>query len=135
MNETPEMLAIRSVVDLLNQVFGRLEDIEVAMGFRAVADETWQRYASLGLSPNPCRLLGLLMTRELVTRPSAMSALYDMDADPPQSRVIDVYVTQIRKAVRPLGVDVDTRRMIGWQLARNAKETIEAALADSKLAA
>jgi two-component system, cell cycle response regulator CtrA len=70
--------------------------------------------AAWGLTRMEGRVLEILMRREEVSRDAIMDALYGNNPDPPFEKVIDVYVTKIRRKVAPFGVKVLSKWGFGY---------------------
>ena len=62
------------------------------------------------LSPRENALLGVLVSREIVSRDAVMYALYGDDPDPPSEQVLSVLVYRLRRKLASRGFSIVTRR-------------------------
>lgn len=76
----------------------------------------------MGLSKMQARLLGVLMDRPVMTRDSAMVALYGLDdGDRPGDKIIDAYMAPLRTKLAAGGVEIKTNHGVGWHLTKYDK--------------
>lgn len=62
-----------------------------------------------GLTSTEARLFAHLVTRDVATKESIMTALYsDRPDDDPEKKIVDVFVCKIRAKVKPFGVEIAT---------------------------
>jgi hypothetical protein len=76
------------------------------------------------LSPMECDFLGLLISRELVSRENFFAALYSDTADAPCEHIPNVMLSHIRKKLKPFGINVKNRYGFGWFLFPEDKKLI-----------
>lgn len=71
----------------------------------------------LHLTPNESRIMELICRRELASKVGLMAALYDHRSDGgPHDKIIDIFVCKIRRKIKPLGIEIKTRRGQGYFL-------------------
>lgn len=104
----------------LMATIARLEDrvleLEEAMGVLVLPPLEW------GLTKNEGRLLGVLLERELVTKDTAMAALYrDRGESEPEIKIVDVFICKARKKLKPFGIAIDTRWGVGYSMSAASK--------------
>ncbi|MBB6306245.1 helix-turn-helix domain-containing protein [Xanthobacter tagetidis] len=73
------------------------------------------------------QVLSLLLARPLVSRADLMTALYSLSVDdPPSERIIDIFILRVRRALKPHGIEIQTRWGQGWFLTNEDKERLRA---------
>ena len=95
----------------------RIEELEEEVRqLRELLAPTVALPASLGLSQSARKVLGALLARSprTVKKDALMHALYFNIDDAPEQKIIDVFIHKIRKALRPLGVEIGTDWGIGY---------------------
>lgn len=71
----------------------------------------------LRLTPNEARVLGVLWKRKVGTRDALMAALYrDRGRDEADPRIVDVYMSRLRRKLGPPGISIETRKGYGSSL-------------------
>lgn len=74
------------------------------------------------LSPAEAKLFAHLTTRDLVTKSSAMAALYsDRHDDDIEPKIVDVFICKIRAKLRKFGVEINTVWGHGYSLSDRSK--------------
>jgi len=103
-----EIARLQRVVDDLEF---RVRTLEDGMGCKSIP------FRELGLTISEARVLGLLAKRQYCTREAIFTMLYgNRTDDPPDPKVIDVYVCKLRKK---LGLEIECVR-IGYGAADNS---------------
>lgn len=80
-------------------------------------------------------ILGILMKRDIATKPGICSAMYSLintgekDIDP---KIIDVFVCKMRKKLKPYGIDIGTKWGQGYYLGKKDKAIVLAVLAEER---
>lgn len=70
--------------------------------------------------------LAILIRRKRVTRDQIHSVLYSDDPDGgPGPKVIDVFMSHIRRKLRPLGIVIETIYGVGFQLSDASRDLID----------
>lgn len=77
------------------------------------------------------RLLGLLLERPALTNEVALAALYGRHNDAPTPKILAVYITHLRKALNPHGVQITTLHSDGYYLDNENKALLRALIAAS----
>jgi two-component system cell cycle response regulator CtrA len=104
---------------------GQVEMLQDALGM------TKEPFLGLGLTPAEHRLLGIFEARGLVTKEAAMLALYaDRPNEEPEIKIIDVFVCKLRRKLKPLGIEIETKWGHGYQLADASKKLLAQMRAD-----
>lgn len=95
----------------------RVAELEDALGF------TIEMPVYLGLTSAEARVFGALMKRPTWTKEQLMVALYsDRPDDPPEIKIVDVFICKLRKKLRPIGVDIETLWGQGYRLTPAMRE-------------
>ena len=77
---------------------------------------------SLKLTPSRAKMLALLSNGRLHTREALFSASRGHgDSADTDTKVVDVHICALRKAVVPLGVEIENVHGVGYQLTAGAK--------------
>ena len=114
-----------------NELFReRILELESLLGM------TFDTPPILGLTGHESRLLGFLISRDIVTKEAAMTCLYGHrpDGDAPEIKIVDVFICKLRKKLKIFGIDIKTQWGVGYFMAKSAKDSV-AALLPNKVAA
>jgi len=76
------------------------------------------------LTPRERQTLGLLMIRERAAKGQIMDHLYADSAHEPEIKIIDVYVSKMRKKLTPFGITIWTIWGFGYRLAPDMKAKV-----------
>jgi two-component system cell cycle response regulator CtrA len=109
-----QALAIRpSYCDGCRERDEHIRQLEDTLGKRTIFDRT-----RLKLTTKQCEMTALFLRRSFWTRQGIFLAIYgdEQDIDP---KIIDVFMVRIRRALRPLGIEIDTQWGDGWRMARD----------------
>lgn len=80
-----------------------------------------------GLTSKEEQVVQSLLSSDVMTSERAMLALYsDNPDDPPDEKIIDVFVCKIRKKLEPFGVEIKTHWGRGWSMSTESKNEIRA---------
>jgi hypothetical protein len=109
-----ENWALRDRIEELEGILGMGTEAPVALPAR-VNGKHWSR-------PTCWRLLGLLIARGWITKESAIIALCNDPGDPPDAKVLDVYISKLRSFLRPHSITITTHWGRGWSLSPEMKE-------------
>lgn len=126
-----ELIARVHALELAN---GRLQDDLDALraeklGTEFVAPIEW------GLTPKETQVLAVLMRNATCTKRAIMAALYDLGADdPPEIKIVDVFVCKVRKKIEPRGVLIETIWGQGWFIPAASKARARELIAASPTA-
>jgi DNA-binding response OmpR family regulator len=66
-------------------------------------------------------ILGVLLANRHPRRETFMVALYSDRPNPPHSKIIDVYISHLRRKLAPLGIQIDTRFGEGFEIPEESK--------------
>lgn len=83
-------------------------------------------FYDFGLSPSEMRILNLLLSRSVVSNAAFMDVLYGARSDPPSAKVIAVRICQMRRKLRPFGIEIETMSGWGYRLTPAMKARIRA---------
>jgi len=110
---------IRELLQENEELRTRLEGLEEAISHEIPA------FMKMGiLRKSECAVLGMMMKRDVVTRDGLMEYLYGTRNAPPDTKIIDVFICNIRKKLRHLGVDIETVFGVGYRLTATSKAII-----------
>lgn len=105
----------------------RIEELEdentmlrEALGLTFWGDPTWP------LSKSERKLLGVLSRVQVASQERLMTALYADTNDPPADKVIMVRITNIRRKLKPYGIEIKNRWGQGYWLTPESREIIRA---------
>lgn len=109
----------RQLADEVQMLRARVAELERALGAGFMPPRT------IPTTLTERRFLGLLMARSLVTKQAAMTMLYgdEPDIDP---KILDVFISRIRKQLRLHDIEVITIWATGWQLHPDGRRKIQA---------
>lgn len=113
-------------------ILERLLQLETATGVRF---ETHPRYR---LTNAEQTLLGILLAcKHVASKEHIYTLMYGMYLDPPELKILDVYICKLRNKLRPLGVNITTVWGRGWFLDTEDRAKVEALrfTADEEVAA
>lgn len=108
--------------ELLDHYRERIKQLEETLGLQIEAP-----YA-FGLSPTETKLLGLLRAHEVLRLNAVMVALYSCrPGDPPDEKIVSVYVCKLRKKLKPWGLNAQIKAVwgVGWRLTPEGKAAIQ----------
>jgi DNA-binding response OmpR family regulator len=79
--------------------------------------------AELKLSPTEEQMLGMLLTRNIMSREGLFVSLYGgrPDCDHPDVKIIDVHICHMRRKLGAYDVTIETRRAHGYYLTTEMK--------------
>jgi DNA-binding response OmpR family regulator len=80
------------------------------------------------LTKREAQFLAILRRNKVVTRETAMVALYSDRADEPGSNICAVWVHNLRRKLDPLGVVIETTWGTCWQLTPESRAVLDALL-------
>ena len=93
----------------------RVAELEELVG---TAEAVTDKYASLGLSKKARQCLGFVVKRSVAPRESMYAALYGsrLECDSPEIGVLNVWMSKVRKALRPHGIEIKKVHGVGWSM-------------------
>jgi two-component system cell cycle response regulator CtrA len=97
----------------LQRLRDRVEELEELLGI--VSKDVVDPLSSLGLASTETRILNCLNDWNVVRRKNLWILLYSgrREDEQPDMKVLDVYVSKLRKRMSPFGIEVATLRA-GW---------------------
>lgn len=106
----PDLSATNAIIDQLRI---RVAALEEALGASTFPTQT----EKLRIPHNERVLLGMLVTKRLVTKQAFMAAARHQDHnDSPDSRMTDIYICKLRKKFAPHGIVIKTEWGQGWYM-------------------
>lgn len=118
--------AVEAENDLLR---ARIAQLEGLLGFTIVAP------LSFGLTPGEASVFGALMKRDLMTKETAMAAIYrDLGRDEAEIKIVDVFVCKMRKKLKPFDIIVETVWGHGYRIAPQVKDRVRSLFAAEGIA-
>jgi two-component system cell cycle response regulator CtrA len=110
----------------------RIADLEAALGMTARIPS--RLYRKLKFSRwRPCeKLLGMFMTREMLTREACYLVLYEMreEENQPSTKLVDVYVCALRAALKPYDIEIKNVWGKGWYMPAESKKKLAELIAE-----
>lgn len=107
------------------ELLERIAELEEIVGLTAamplIATLRWR-----GLTRNPARLLGMLLRRPIVPHSCAHDALYGDVKDAREITAIPTVLKNLRKVLRPMGVEIINMYGEGWMITPDDKRKIYA---------
>lgn len=86
--------------------------------------ETHPRY---GLTQYEQAMLGILVSRkEVVSKDQVYTLLYGMHDDPPEQKILDVWVCRLRQKLKPYDITIHTVWGRGWFIDPEDKQKVNA---------
>ncbi|WP_018701422.1 winged helix-turn-helix domain-containing protein [Amorphus coralli] len=109
MDHVQRLEVVNAENDLLRERIAELEQI--------LFGEAWLPPVEWGLTPAEAKVAGVLVTRELASKPAIVAALYaHRPDDQPDDKVIDVFVYKMRRKLLPFGIEIRTLWGRGYHL-------------------
>lgn len=99
----------------------RIRQLEETLGHRLTVPIIF------GLSDHEGRMLGALMSREILSKPQLLDVLYGHKPvdDEPEIKIIDVYVCKTRAKLKRFGVEISTKWGGGYYMTKDAKAKVQ----------
>jgi two-component system, cell cycle response regulator CtrA len=88
----------------------------------------------LGLTKQESKLFCALVKRDIVTKESAMDALYRDKPNSAEVKIVDVFVSKIRRKLRPYDISIETVWGRGYLMPGPSKLKVAALLEQSRAA-
>lgn len=110
-----EIAQLQARVDELEEENRQLKD--------QLLDVTWEPPLEIGLTGKEAALIAILMKQKgVVSKESLLGTMYQlMTDDPPELKIIDVFVCKARKKLRPYGLEIATVWGRGYELPEATK--------------
>lgn len=119
--------AVEAENDLLR---ARIAQLEGLLGFTITAP------ISFRLTPCEASVFGALMKRELMTKETAMAAIYrDLGRDEAEIKIVDVFVCKMRKKLKAFDIVIETVWGQGYRMTPSVKDRVRKLFASEGLAA
>lgn len=126
---------VAELEDLVAAQRRRIGDLELQVEMMAgeQADRIARVPVEWGLTGREARLLLFLAARGEATKGQIMTALYaDRTDDPPEIKIVDVFVCKLRRKLKPFGIAILTLWGRGYALEPAARAAVRAAIADDE---
>lgn len=119
MNDALRIAALEEDNERLRE---RVQTLEDALGITPFLTPVEWR-----LTGSETRLFGHLLARDVATKASIMSALYEPGVnDEPEIKIVDVFVCKLRKKLAPFGIEIATLWGMGYRMTAEAKDKARA---------
>lgn len=107
----------------------RVEELERFLGVDRTL--TNRLRSAFGIGPDPARILGMILQRNIVTHEAMYIVVYGArpDCDQPATKILDVQVCKTRKALSGHGIKIKTHWGEGWSMSLADKAKVRARLA------
>lgn len=118
---------LRTTVSILQNKISLLEETIVQLKtekFKSV----WHPPLSLGLTSKESKILSYIYSHEnFASKEELYDHLYsfNLDCDFPEENIITVYVCKIRRKMKPFGIDLNLKRVIGYYLTQENKNKLD----------
>lgn len=114
--------------DLIQRLQDRVEQLEEVLGLSRSSVSRMRE--TFGIGPLQAQTLGLLMTRDFVTRDGLYTALYGAAPQSkwPDEKVLDGHLCWLRRHLRSHGITIRTQWGEGWRIAPEDKTRLRAIL-------
>lgn len=123
-----EMNRLRARVRALEEQVADLEEeklrLQEELDFERYGEAGWEPPREFGLTRKEAGFLKALIGRERCTKEYLFSAIYSVMEDPPQMKIIDVFVCKLRAKLRPYGIRIGTIWGVGYELAPDMREAL-----------
>lgn len=123
-----EMNRLRARVRALEEQVADLEEeklrLEEELDFERYGEAGWEPPRELGLTRKEGDFLKALIVRERCTKEYLFNAIYSVMEDPPQIKIIDVFVCKLRAKLRPHGIRIGTIWGVGYELSPGMREQL-----------
>jgi len=107
----------------------KIRALEETMGLRLEAPLVFQ------LTAYESKMLGALFKCEMLTKQHAMNALYSDRVDlEPDIKIVDVFISRLRKKLKPFAVEVETVWGQGYRMPARSKAAVAALLDQARAA-
>ena len=75
------------------------------------------------LTPSEAQMFGILLNNRTARTETFMAALFSTDADdPPEEKILDVWICKMRKKLKPYGIEIKTHWGECWEMPEASKE-------------
>lgn len=98
----------------------RIWQLEELMGYH------WSAPTEFHLTGKEEAILGCLMAKPLATKEMLYHTLYALHEEPPEQKIIDVFICKLRPKLRPWKIEIETVWGRGYSLNTDAKQRIRA---------
>ncbi len=120
----------------IQQLRDRIEELEDLAGMGN--DDMLLLKQALGLTPAQCQILGIIRKRSgIASREMIYGYLYGgrPECDQPAIKIVDVLMVNVRRALLPHGIKIDTVWCIGWQMSEKNRTALKALMESQMTAA
>lgn len=110
----------------------RIEMLEDVIGVHSTMTDRIE--GAFGLKPRLAKMLGMLYQRSYVTRDGLYTVLYGdrHEVEQPAMKILDVHACMLRRHLRGLGIEFETKFGIGWQMSSSCKARVKEIISQSE---
>lgn len=99
--------------------------IEVIYNLEELIGSTFQVHPKYHLTDFEQLFLGMIFKRKgVVTKEAVYQVMYGLRDDPPEVKIMDVWVCKLRKKLKPWGVLIETVWGRGWTISDEVRDRI-----------
>jgi hypothetical protein len=113
----------------LQRALDRIEELEEVLGIdRSMTNRI---RGALGVSRDQAKMLGLLISRNIVTHTAMFTVLYGArpDCDQPATKIMDVQLCKLRRRLSQHGIAIKTEWGEGWAMSLGEKAKVRRLIA------
>ena len=115
--------------DLVERLQDRIEQLKEVIGVDRSL--TTQIREALKLEPLKAQIVGMLLSRDFVTRDGLYTVLYAgrPECEWPDEKVLDAQICKLRPALSGKGIEIETKWGDGWSMPHASKQILRKLLA------
>jgi DNA-binding response OmpR family regulator len=115
------------VLDAENETLrDRVRDLEKEIGLAAEAPPMF------GLTRSEALMFGVLLNNRTCQVSTFMTALFSLEIDdPPEEKILDVWVCKMRKKLTPYGIEIKTHWGVGYEMPEESKARARELMAET----
>lgn len=121
----PELIRLRRENEFLREAYRQLME---ELGANPELQFIRRCRAVFGLQPSRAKMLAVLVAGKVRDKDSLLLAYSGNRRDMPEIRIVDTLVRYLRIALAPHGVSIETEWGVGYYIAREGRERLNALL-------
>lgn len=109
------------MADNVQRLKDRIEQLEEVLGVDRSA--TGRIREALGIEPRHAQIVGMLLSRNFVTRDGLYTVLFGAlpDSEWPEETELDAKMCRLRPKLQKFGISIETKHGEGWSMSRADK--------------